>query len=148
MYFSLRKDISGISGMVVHSQLLLSKCAQFREKDEFIDVRLNVGEDVFSAHRVMFLQAEDVIELKDESILFQQLPWTPSTVEVLMSTIKTFLKFVLQPITFMLLVLFNAVEFTRKPSLRSVRSGAPNVNFRKSICSADDTGGGRRRFEI
>ena len=59
-----------------------------------------------------------------------------------MSTIKTFLKFVLQPISFMLLVLFNAVEFTRKPSLRSVRSGAPNVNFRKSICSADDPGGG------
>lgn len=60
--------------MVVHSELLLSKCAQFGEKDEFIDVWLNVGEVVFSAHRVMFLQAEDVIELKDESILFQQLP--------------------------------------------------------------------------
>lgn len=38
--------------MVVHSEFLLSKCAQFREKDEFIDVWLNVGEDVFSAHRV------------------------------------------------------------------------------------------------
>lgn len=33
----------------------------------------------------------------------------PSTVEVLMSTIKTFLKFFLQPITFKLLVLFNPV---------------------------------------
>ena len=70
--------------MVAHSELLLSKCAQFREQDEFIDVWLKVGDDVFSAHRVMLAASsdyfhamfahgmkesnEDVIELKDESI--------------------------------------------------------------------------------
>ena len=70
--------------MVAHSELLLSKCAQFREQDEFIDVWLKVGEDVFSAHRVMLAASsdyfhamfahgmkeanEDVIELRDESI--------------------------------------------------------------------------------
>ena len=64
--------------------LLLSKCALFREKEEFIDVRLKVGEDVFPAHRnvlaansdyfyAMFTDGlreskEEVIELKDESI--------------------------------------------------------------------------------
>ena len=43
--------------MVFHSELLLSKCAQFREKNEFIDVWLKVGEDAFSVHRVILLQA-------------------------------------------------------------------------------------------
>ena len=70
--------------MVGHSEILLSKCAQFREQGEFIDVYLKVGEEVFSAHRIVLAASSDyfhamfahgmkesnqeVIELKDESI--------------------------------------------------------------------------------
>ena len=70
--------------MVAHSEILLSKCAQFREQGEFIDVRLQVNEEVFSAHRIVLAASSDyfhamfahrmkesnqeVIELKDESI--------------------------------------------------------------------------------
>ena len=70
--------------MVGHSEILLSKCAQFREQGEFIDVGLKVGEEVFSAHRIVLAANSDyfhamfahgmkesnqeVIELKDESI--------------------------------------------------------------------------------
>ena len=70
--------------MVGHSEILLSKCAQFREQGEFTDVGLKVGEEVFSAHRIVLAASSDyfhamfahgmkesnqeVIELKDESI--------------------------------------------------------------------------------
>ena len=70
--------------MVGHSEIRLSKCAQFRERGEFIDVGLKVGEEVFSAHRIVLAASSDyfhamsahgmkesnqeVIELKDESI--------------------------------------------------------------------------------
>ena len=70
--------------MIAHSEILLSKCAQFREQGEFIDVRLKVGEDEFAAHRIvlaansdyfhaMFTRGmkesnQEVIELKDENI--------------------------------------------------------------------------------
>ena len=70
--------------MVSHSEILLSKCAQFREQSEFIDVGLKVGEEVSSAHRIVLAASSDyfhamfahgmkessqeVIELKDESI--------------------------------------------------------------------------------
>ena len=70
--------------MVAHSEILLSKCAQFRKQGEFIDVGLKVGEEVFSAHRIVLAANSDyfhamfahgmkesnqeVIELKDESI--------------------------------------------------------------------------------
>ena len=70
--------------MVEQSEILLSKCAQFREQGEFIDVGLKVGEEVFSAHRIVLAASSDyfhamfahgmkesnqeVIELKDESI--------------------------------------------------------------------------------
>ena len=70
--------------MVAHSEMLLSKCAQFREQGEFIDVRLKVGEDEFAAHRIVLAANSDyfhamfahgmkesnqeVIELKDENI--------------------------------------------------------------------------------
>ena len=70
--------------MVVHSEILLSKCAQFREQGEFVDVRLKVGEDVFPAHRIVLAANSDyfhamfthgmnetnqeVIELKDENV--------------------------------------------------------------------------------
>ena len=142
--------------MVAHSGLLLSKCAQFREQDEFIDVWLKVGEDVFSAHRVMLAASsdyfhamfahgmkeanEDVIELKDESIsaaalkIVLDVRSSPSTVEVLMSTIKTFLKFFLRPITFKLLVLFNTVAVTCKPSLRSVRLTCKRILSNLNTC--------------
>ena len=71
-------------GMATHSDILLSKCAQFREQGEFIDVHLKVGEEVFSAHRLLLAASSDyframfthemkesnqeVVELKDESI--------------------------------------------------------------------------------
>ena len=70
--------------MVAHSQILLLKCAQFREQGEFVDVHLKVGEELFSAHRIVLAASSDyfhamfahgmkesnqeVIELKDESI--------------------------------------------------------------------------------
>ena len=70
--------------MVGHSEILLSKCAQFRQEGEFIDVYLKVREELFSAHRIVLAASSDyfhamfahgmkesnqeVIELKDESI--------------------------------------------------------------------------------
>ena len=70
--------------MVSHSEILLSKCAQFREQGEFIDVGLKVGGEIFSTHRIVLAASSDyfhamfahgmkesnqeVIELKDESI--------------------------------------------------------------------------------
>ena len=70
--------------MVSHSEILLLKCAQFREQGEFIDVHLKVGEELFSAHRIVLAASSDyfhamfahgmkesnqeVIELKDDSI--------------------------------------------------------------------------------
>ena len=70
--------------MAAYCELLLAKYAQFREQDEFIDVRLKVGEEVFSAHRIVLAASSDyfhamfahgmkeanqeVIELKDENI--------------------------------------------------------------------------------
>ena len=70
--------------MVSHSEILLSKYAQFREQGELFDVGLKVGEEVFSAHRIVLAASsnyfhavfasgmkesnQDVIELKDESI--------------------------------------------------------------------------------
>ena len=70
--------------MGAHSEILFSKCAQFRERGEFIDVRLKVGESEFGAHRIVLAANSDyfhamfahgmkesnqeVIELKDENI--------------------------------------------------------------------------------
>ena len=70
--------------MVAHSEILLTKFAQFREQGEFIDVSLKVGKEVFSAHRIVLAASSDyfhamfahgmkesnqeVIELKDKSI--------------------------------------------------------------------------------
>ena len=45
--------------MVAHSEMLLSKCAQFREQGEFIDVRLKVGEAEFAAHRIVLAASSD-----------------------------------------------------------------------------------------
>ena len=72
------------SMVVTHSEILLSKCALFREQGEFIDVRLKVCDDEFPAHRIvlaansdyfhaMFARGmkesnQEVIELKDENI--------------------------------------------------------------------------------
>ena len=84
--------------MVAHSEILLSKCAQFRDEGEFIDVRLKVGEDVFPAHRIVLAANSDyfhamftdgmkeskqeVIELKDESI-------SPDALRIVMDCIYT-----------------------------------------------------------
>ena len=45
--------------MGAHSEILLSKCAQFREQGEFIDVRLKVGEAEFAAHRIVLAASSD-----------------------------------------------------------------------------------------
>ena len=45
--------------MVGQSDILLSKLAQFREQGEFIDVGLKVGEEVFSAHRIVLAASSD-----------------------------------------------------------------------------------------
>ena len=45
--------------MRAHSEILLSKCAQFREQSEFIDVSLKVGEEVFLAHRIELAASSD-----------------------------------------------------------------------------------------
>ncbi|XP_044163373.1 kelch-like protein 12 [Acropora millepora] len=50
--------------MVAHSEILLSKCAQFREQEEFIDVRLKVGADEFPAHRIVLAANSDYFHAK------------------------------------------------------------------------------------
>ena len=70
--------------MDTSSEILLTKCAQFREEGQFVDVRLKVGKQTFPAHRnvlasysdyfyAMFADGmkesnQEVIELKDESL--------------------------------------------------------------------------------
>ena len=123
--------------MVGHSEILLSKCAQFREQGEFIDVYLKVGEEVFSAHRIVLAASSDyfhamfahgmkesnqeVIELKDESI-------SAAALKIVLDSIysgdlevndETYLMYLSQPITSKLQVLFNGVVITCKPSLFS-----------------------------
>ena len=82
--------------MVASSEILFTKCAQFRDEGQFIDVRLKVGEDVLPAHRIvlaansdyfyaMFIDGmkesnQEVIELKDESI-------TPDTLKIVIDSI-------------------------------------------------------------
>ena len=84
--------------MVAHSEILLFKCAQFRDQDQFIDVRLKVCEDIFPAHRIVLAANSDyfhamftaemkesnqeVIELKDESI-------SSAAVKIVMDSIYT-----------------------------------------------------------
>ena len=84
--------------MVAHSEILLSKCAQFRDEGQFIGVRLKVREDIFPAHRivlaansdyfhVMFTDGmkesnQEVIELKDESN-------SPDALKIVMDSIYT-----------------------------------------------------------
>ena len=84
--------------MVAHSEILLSKCAQFRDQSQFIDVRFRVCEDIFAAHRIVlaansdYFQAmftdgmkesnQEVIELKDESI-------SPDAFKIVMDSIYT-----------------------------------------------------------
>ena len=84
--------------MVAHSEILLCKCAQFRDQSEFIDVRLKVCEDIFPAHRIVLAANSDyfhamftaemkesnqeVIELKDESI-------SPDALKIVMDSIYT-----------------------------------------------------------
>ena len=84
--------------MVAHSQILLSKCAQFRDEGQFIDVRLKVGEDIFPAHRIVLAANSDyfhamftdgmkeshqeMIELKDDSI-------SPDALKIVMDSIYT-----------------------------------------------------------
>ena len=45
--------------MVAHSEILLSKCAQFRDQDEFIGIRLKMGEYIFPAHRIVLAANSD-----------------------------------------------------------------------------------------
>ena len=116
--------------MVAHSQFLLSKCARFREHDEFIDVWLKVGEDVFSAHRVMLAASsdyfhamfahgmkesnKDVIELKDESI-------STAALKIVLDSIYGRSLDVNDKNVFDVLLAADHLQVTCKPSLRSVR---------------------------
>jgi len=84
--------------MVSHAVDFLSKCAQFRDEGQFIDVRLKVREDIFPAHRIVLAANSDyfhamfthgmkesnqeVIELKDESI-------SPDALKIVMDSIYT-----------------------------------------------------------
>ena len=84
--------------MVAHADILLSKCAQFRNESQFIDVRLKVGEDIFPAHRIVLAASSnyfyamftngmkesslEVIELKDESI-------SPDVFKIILDSIYT-----------------------------------------------------------
>ena len=84
--------------MVAHSEILLSKCAQFRDEGQFIDVRLKVREDIFPAHRIVLAANSDyfhamftagmkesnqeVSELKDGSI-------SPDALKIVMDSIYT-----------------------------------------------------------
>jgi len=84
--------------MVAHSEILLSKCAQFRDEGQFIDVRFKVRKDIFPAHRIVLAAYSDyfhamftdgmkesnqeVIELKDESI-------SPNAFKIVMDSIYT-----------------------------------------------------------
>ena len=84
--------------MIAHSNVLLLKCAQFREECLFTDVQLKIGKTVFSAHRIVLAayssyfhamftngmkeSSQEVIELKDESI-------SPDSLKILMDSIYT-----------------------------------------------------------
>ena len=84
--------------MVAHSEVLLFKCAQFRNEGQFIDVRLKVHEDIFPAHRIVLAansdyfhamftdgmkeSSQEVIELKGESI-------SPDALKIVMNSIYT-----------------------------------------------------------
>ena len=84
--------------MTAHSNVLLSRCAQFREDGLFTDVQLKIGKTVFSAHcmvlaayssyfHAMFTNGmkesnQEVIELKDESI-------SPDLLKIIMDSIYT-----------------------------------------------------------
>ena len=84
--------------MVPHAVNLLSKCAQYRDKSKFIDVRLKVREDIFPAHRIVLAANSDyfdrmltngmkesnqeLIELKDESI-------SPDAFKIIIDSIYT-----------------------------------------------------------
>ena len=84
--------------IVAHSEVLLSKCAQFRDESQFIDVRLKMGEDIFPAHLIvlaangdyfhaMFTDGmkesnQEMIELKDQII-------SPDALKIVMDSIYT-----------------------------------------------------------
>ena len=45
--------------MVTHSEILLSKCGQFRAQGEFVDLYLKVGDELFPAHRIVLAAISD-----------------------------------------------------------------------------------------
>ena len=54
------ESINSSTKMVVNNcEMLLSKCAQFKEEGQFIDVHLKVGEDIFPAHRIVLAANSD-----------------------------------------------------------------------------------------
>ena len=84
--------------MIEHSNVLLLKCAQFREEGLFTDVQLKIGKAVFSAHRMVLAayssyfyamftngmkeSSQEVIELKDEII-------SPDSLKIVMDSVYT-----------------------------------------------------------
>ena len=45
--------------MAASSEILLLKCANFRDEGQFIDVRLKVSDGVFTAHRIVLAASSD-----------------------------------------------------------------------------------------
>ena len=93
------ESINSSTKMVVNNcEMLLSKCAKFKEEGQFIDVLLKVGKDIFPVHRIVLAANSDyfyamftngmkeanqeVIELKDESI-------SPNVLKIIMDSIYT-----------------------------------------------------------
>ena len=87
-----------IRKMVAHSVDLLSKCAQFRNQGEFIDVRLKLGKDVFPAHRIVLAANSDYFhamftdgmkESKEEVIELTERSISPDALRIVMDCIYT-----------------------------------------------------------
>ena len=84
--------------MAASSEIFLLKCAKFRDEGQFIDVRLKVNDEVFTAHRIVLAASSDyfyamftngmkesnqeMIELKDESI-------TSNALKIILDSIYT-----------------------------------------------------------
>ena len=84
--------------MVAHSEILLSKCAQFRDQSQFIDVRFEVCEDIFAAHRIVLAVNSDYLhamftdrmkESNQELIGFKDESISPDAFKIVMDSIYT-----------------------------------------------------------
>ena len=83
--------------MVAHSEILLSKCAQFRDEGQFIDVRLKVREDIFPAHRIVLAANSDYFHAmftagmkeSNQEVIELKKSISPHAFKIVMDTIYT-----------------------------------------------------------